>query len=380
MTIKGVHFATGKSISVTIDEGKISNISGENNDSPYYIAPGLVDLQINGYHGYDFNTLPFTEDLVTQITEALWKEGVTSFYPTIITNSDDTIEKAVKTIASVCEKNDIIGKCIPGIHIEGPFISPEDGPRGAHGKEFVKAPDWELFQRWQEAANGRIKIITLSPEWPESVEFIEKCVGSGVVVSIGHTAATPEQIREAVAAGAKMSTHLGNGAHLMLPRHPNYIWEQLAQDDLWTCLISDGFHLPESFLKVAMKVKGQRSMLVSDAVYLSGLAPGHYDTHIGGQVVLTPEGKLHTKDNPKILAGSAQMLKEGISHLYKSGLTSLSEAWEMASIRPSAFTGLPTLEGLRKNAPADLVVFQWNENRVKVVQTYKAGKLVYSVG
>jgi len=381
MIIKGIHYATGESISATVEDEIITNIEpnlGQQNDSSFYIAPGLVDLQINGYKGYDFNTLPIPENLVEQITKELWKEGVTSYYPTFITNSDIAIEKAVETIANACENNHFIDNCIPGIHVEGPFISPEDGPRGAHGKEHVKAPDWKLFQSWQEAAKGRIRIITISPEWPNSVEFIEKCVENGVVVSIGHTAATPEQIKESVAAGATMSTHLGNGAHLMLPRHPNYLWEQLAQDDLWTCLIPDGFHLPESFLKVAMKVKGPRAMLVSDAVYLSGLAPGNYETHIGGKVVLTPEGKLHTKENPNILAGSAQMLKEGISHLFKSKIATLHEAWEMASIRPSTFMGLQTKQGLNKNAQADMVVFKLNEDQVNVVQTYKSGRLVYS--
>ncbi|MBS4219153.1 N-acetylglucosamine-6-phosphate deacetylase [Bacillus sp. FJAT-49711] len=377
--IKGRHYATGESISVTVEEGEITNIEETiEQESPFYIAPGLVDIQINGYKGYDFNTLPIPDGLVEHMTSALWAEGVTSYYPTIITNSDEAIENAVKTIAVSCDQNPIINHCIAGIHIEGPFISPEDGPRGAHGKEFVKAPDWDLFQRWQEAAKGRIRIITISPEWPNAVGFIEKCVESGVVVAIGHTAATPGQIREAVAAGATMSTHLGNAAHLMLPRHPNYIWEQLAQDDLWASLIADGFHLPESFLKVAMKVKESRAMLVSDAVYLSGLAPGQYETHIGGHVVLTAEGKLHTKDNSNILAGSALMLKEGIGHLYKSGITTLHEAWEMASTRPSHFMKLPTDRGLNRKAPADLVIFSWDENQVNIVQTYKAGKLVYS--
>lgn len=378
MNIKGIHFATGEPISVTIEGERIKQITSEKNNSPFYIAPGLVDLQINGYKGYDFNTLPIPKDLVRRITEAVWEEGITSLYPTVITNSDEAIEEAVATIAMICDNDHFMDSCIPGIHLEGPFISPEDGPRGAHGKDFVKAPDWELFQRWQEAAKGKIKIITISPEWPGSVEFIKKCVETDVVVSIGHTSATPEQIKEAVAAGARMSTHLGNGAHLMLSRHPNYLWEQLAQDELWTCLIADGFHLSESFLKVAMKVKGQRSMLVSDAVYLSGLAPGEYKTHIGGEVVLTPEGKLHIKDNPKLLAGSVQMLKDGIVHLYKSGLATLHEAWEMASILPSTFMELPSKEGLSENAPADLVVFQWDGDQVDIVQTYKAGKLVYS--
>ena len=168
-----------------------------------------------------------------------------------------------------------------------------------------------------------------------------------------------------------MSTHLGNGAHIMLPRHPNYIWEQLALDNLTTFLIADGFHLPESFLKVAMKVKGPRAMLVSDAVYISGLEPGEYDTHIGGKVTLTAEGKLHTVENPKILAGSAQMLNHGISHLVRSNLTSLETAWEMSSIRPAAFMDLPQKRGLEIGAPADLVLFNWHESQVKLIETIK---------
>jgi N-acetylglucosamine-6-phosphate deacetylase len=379
--IEGIHYRTGEPVKVEIENGRILEIqplSDKNNESLPYIAPGLVDLQINGYRGLDFNTLPISEHLVEDITSLLWGEGVTSYLPTVITNSDDAIENAVKTIAMSCSHNEYINKSIAGIHVEGPFISNEDGPRGAHGKEYVKAPDWGLFQRWQEAAEGKIKIITISPEWPGSTDFIANCVENGVIVSIGHTAATQEQISEAVAAGATMSTHLGNGAHLMIPRHPNYIWEQLASDNLWTCLIGDGFHLPTSFLKVAMKTKGAQSILVSDAVYLSGLTPGEYDTHIGGKVVLTPEGKLHTADNPNILAGSAQMLKHGITHLFTNQLSPLYEAWEMASLRPSIFMNLPTKNGLDKGAPADFVLFDWKENQLNIRKTFKNGDLVYN--
>lgn len=380
-TIEGIHYATEEQILVSLEAGIISEIKSvpkQKELSLPYIAPGLVDLQINGFAGYDFNTLPISKELVEQITTSLWKEGVTTYAPTIITNSDDAIQDAVEVIAKVSEDNQQVGDSLIGIHLEGPFLSPEDGPRGAHGKEYIEAPDWSLFCNWQKAARGIIKMITISPEWPNAVEFISKCVENDVVVSIGHTAATPEQIQKAVAAGAKVSTHLGNGAHVMLPRHPNYIWEQLAQDDLWTCLIADGFHLPESFLKVAIRTKGDQSLLVSDAVYLSGLEPGTYETHIGGKVVLTAEGKLYMQENPKLLAGSVKMLKEGIAHLTHLGLCSLEEAWEMASIRPSKLMKLPTRIGLVKGAPADLVVFERERQQVDILQTYKAGTLVHS--
>lgn len=377
--IEGIHYQTGTHVSLGIAGGKISNIEinmNQTEEALPYIAPGLVDLQINGYKGFDFNTLPITQELVMKVTEALWEEGVTTYYPTVITNSDQAIEEAVTEISKACQTYQHVNESIAGIHVEGPFISPEDGPRGAHAKCFVKAPDWELFKRWQEAADGRIKIITISPEWPNSTLFIKNCIKTGVIVAIGHTAATSEEIREAVEAGARMSTHLGNGAHLVLPRHPNYLWEQLAQNQLSACLIADGFHLPEAFLKVAMKVKGSQAMLVSDAVYLSGLKPGEYETHIGGRVVLTPEGKLHTADNPSILAGSAQMLKYGIGHVVKAGLTSLEQAWDMASVRPAAFMGLPNKDGLEIGSPADLVLFDWKD-QVNILATYKMGKLVF---
>lgn len=379
MKIEGRHYNTGKAIEVDIENGQILNLTllEKDDHSLPWIAPGLVDLQVNGYQGMDFNTLPFDDDLVFRATESIYREGVTSYYPTVITNTEEAITEAVKSIAQACLKHTWVNETIAGIHVEGPFISPEDGPRGAHGKPYVQAPDWNMFQRWQEAAEGKIKIMTMSPEWEGSSDFIEKCTESGVTISIGHTSATPEQIREAVAAGARMSTHFGNGSHLMVPRHPNYLWEQLAQDNLYTCLIADGFHLPESVLKVAIAAKREKAMLVSDAVFLAGMEPGEYETHIGGKVVLTPEGKLHTAGNPKILAGSAQMLVWGIENLLKRNLADIETAWEMASLRPASVMGLEAKAGLAIGAPADLVSVTRVENNLEIQQTVKSGVVKY---
>jgi len=384
LTVKGVHYATGQPVKLRVSGERIEAVelcddAGNEGRLPW-IAPGLVDLQINGYAGDDFNTVPFSRELVSKVSRALWREGVTTYYPTVITNTPEAIEEAVRTIAAACVEDPVADRAIAGIHVEGPFISPEDGARGAHGKQYVRAPDWDMFRRWQEAAGGRIKIITVSPEWPESREFIRRVSESGVTVSIGHTAATPEQIREAVDAGARMSTHLGNGAHLMLPRHPNYIWEQLADDRLHACVIADGFHLPVSFLKVVMRVKGRRAMIVSDAAYLSGMPAGEYETHIGGRVVLTPEGRLHLADNPKILAGSAQMQLWHIAHVVNNGLVDMAEAWDMCSVRPASFMGLPAGNGLADGAPADFVLFERDGGRIRLLRTYKAGRLVYEAG
>jgi N-acetylglucosamine-6-phosphate deacetylase len=234
-----------------------------------------------------------------------------------------------------------------------------------------------LLEAFQEASGDSIRLVTLSPEWPGSPELIRRCVAGGIRVSIGHTAATPDQIAEAVAAGASLSTHLGNATHQMLPRHPNYIWEQLAQEDLAASLIADGFHLPDSVLKVAMKVKGTKAMLVSDSVSLAGMPPGPYRTHIGDRVVLTEDGKLHLYGQPSVLAGSAQALIGGVHHLLRRNLCSLDGAWNMASVVPNRFMDLPQRAGLQPGAPADLVVFTWHAPELRILQTYKAGELVF---
>jgi N-acetylglucosamine-6-phosphate deacetylase len=378
--VKAVHYSTGEPVSIRIERGcfaAIESIAVENKEELPTIAPGLVDLQINGYSGYDFNQLPIPEEAISEAVRKLWEQGVTSFYPTVITNSGEAIQAAMETIARVCGQDAAAARGIAGIHLEGPFISPHDGVRGAHDRDYVRPPDWELFSRWQEDSGGRIRIVTLSPEWPESVPFIERCAKHGVTVSIGHTSATAQQIQAAVEAGARMSTHLGNGAHLMLPRHPNYIWEQLAQDRLWSCVIADGFHLPDQVLKVVLKVKGEQAMLVSDAVSLSGLPDGAYTTPVGGEVVLTPEGKLHLARNEQILAGSAQMLLWGIEHLTNRGLAELAEAWDMASVRPAGFMKLSAAVGLAAGAPADFVLYRRDGERIRLEQTYKSGELVY---
>lgn len=377
--LEGRLVSSGTAVKLTIEGSRISDIAPlRENDSERlpWIGPGLVDLQINGYAGIDFNTPPVPESAIHEATRKLWAEGVTSYYPTVITNSDEAIESSLQAIAAACRSDAMTAASVRGIHLEGPFLSPQEGARGAHDAAYIKAPVWELYLRWQEAAEGRLSILTLSPEWEGAPEFISRCAEQGVTVSIGHTSATPEQIREAIAAGARMSTHLGNGAQLMLPRHPNCIWEQLAADELTPGIIADGFHLPESVLKVFLRAKGKQIFIVSDAVYLSGLKPGKYTTHIGGEVVLTEEGRLHLAADPRILAGSARMLRAGIEHLVRTGLCPLGQAWELASARPARFMGLQDLGVTEAGAVADLVTFDHSEGRVRIREVYKQGQKV----
>ncbi len=377
--ICGLHYRSKEPIKIVMENGRIKNVEIERGGHAghYLLAPGLTDLQVNGFRGIDLNTPPLDPNKVRDLVTSLWKEGVTTFYPTIITNSDDNISQAVGAIAEACSRYPEAAMSIGGIHLEGPFISTEDGARGAHPVSFVRPPDIGLFSRWQQAANGLIKIVTLSPEWPESAGFIQFCHNRGMVAAIGHTAASPEMIRDAVNAGASLSTHLGNASHAMIPRHKNYIWEQLAADSLFISIIADGFHLPDAMLRVFIKVKEEKVFLVSDSTNFTGISPGNYSSHIGGDVTLTSEGKLHLKGNPDILAGSGRSLIHCVNTLIRKNLVSPVDAWEMASIRPLAFIHHDKPTSFEPGSMADIVLLESNQEGFKVIQTIKAGRRVF---
>jgi N-acetylglucosamine-6-phosphate deacetylase len=377
--IAGRLYLTGESVRLTLEGGLITAVEkgGAESDPGLIIAPGLIDLQVNGYSGLDLNTCPLLPVTVRDISVKLWSEGVTTFFPTIITNSSQNIINHVRAIADACRRFPEASASVGGIHLEGPFISPENGARGAHPAGHVRPPDWDLFCQWQEACGGMIRIITLSPEWPEAAGFIRRAAESGVIVAIGHTAATPEQIREAVAAGATLSTHLGNGSHQLLPRHRNYIWEQLAADELYASMISDGFHLPDAVMKVFLRMKPGKVILVSDATGLTGMPPGDYNTHIGGEVTLTSAGKLHVKGNPDMLAGSGKSLLHCVEPLAAKGLATLAEALDMAGSIPHRFAGLPGDCLPVRGGVADLILLKEESGGLKVVKTIKSGTTVF---
>src|SRR5260370_13325362 len=253
----------------------VYSLAGPPQDS-IYISPGWIDLQVNGFAGVDYNSPSASYEEISRSIRAMFATGVTRFFPTVITGSPENMSGALRNVAN--EKECIPeGAAMEAFHVEGPYISPDDGPRGAHPRRWVRPPNLDEFRRFQDAAQGHIRLITLSPEWPEATQFIETVVREGVVVSIGHTRASAHEIAAAVSAGATLSTHIGNGAHSTLPRHPNYIWEQLAEDRLAASFIVDGIHLPKSFLSVAPSPLGlERSILVTDAVMPAGWAPAPY--------------------------------------------------------------------------------------------------------
>ena len=283
-SIKARHYGTGTGYEVILQDGEISALSYlfAGGDEHPFVAPGLVDLQVNGYGGLEFNDPELDSEKVRQIALSLDRDGIVEFCPTFTTAGHALLHHSISTVADTIESDAEVARRCQYLHLEGPFISSEDGPRGAHPLEHVRPPCWDEFQKLQEAARGRIRILTMSPEFEQSADFIRQVVDSGVIVAIGHTAATSEQIAAAVDAGASMSTHLGNGAHGTIRRHPNYIWDQIAEDRLVCSLIADGHHLPAAVVKTVVAAKTvERCVLVSDITGMGGMPPGIYESTAG---------------------------------------------------------------------------------------------------
>lgn len=343
-------------------------------DAPY-IAPAWIDLQVNGYAAVDYNNPSTPHEEIARSIAVLHSTGTARFYPTVITNSPEAILGCLRNLAKARETM----PSIEGFHVEGPHICPDDGPRGAHPRRWVRPPDIEEYRRWQDAAEGNVRLVTLSPEWPEAPKYIETLVRDGVVVSIGHTNATAEQIQAAVAAGATKSTHIGNGAHAQMRRHPNYIWEQLAEDRLAAGIICDGIHLGAAFTKVAVRAKGtQRIILVTDASMPALATPGAY--RLGEvDVELTADGRVVLLGGDR-LAGSALRMDEAIGNVMSMAGVGLTEALAMATRNPARVGRIAGRQrGLATGERADLVLFRWNEadQKITVVETIVGGKSVW---
>lgn len=357
MELTAVAYNSGRPVCLRVEKGRIASARSIERpvDGLPWVAPGLVDVQVNGYGGQEFSSRELTAEKVAQIVHRHESFGVTALCPTVTTDSFDVMAHGVGAIAEAAASADL-ERQICGIHVEGPYFSKEDGPRGAHPLEHCRPPDWDEFQRLQQAANGRIRVLTMSPEFDGAPDFIARVVASGVVVALAHMSATGEQIRAAVDAGAALSTHLGNGAHRTLRRHPNYIWDQLAEDRLMASLIVDGHHLPAEVVKTFVRAKGpQRCILVSDVAGQAGLPPGRYDDRAVAIDILT-DGRLVIAGQDQLLAGASRPLGVGVAGVIRFAGVDLAEAVAMASSRPAALVGYQP-GGLSPGDPADLVLF-----------------------
>jgi len=383
MQLTGIDVATGLPTTLEFDT-KIQTITPNpaeaSGASDVFIAPGFIDVQVNGFAGVDYCQSGTAIDEIGRSIDVIHASGCSLFFPTVITNSPDEMVGALKNL-SKAKQTLANGAAMEGYHVEGPFISPKDGPRGAHPQRWVTKPDIELYKRMQEAAEGNIKLFTLSPEWDNAPEFIEVVAGDGVTVSIGHTCATTEQVEAAVKAGATMSTHIGNGADSVLPRHPNYLWQQLADDRLFAGVIVDGIHLGKSFLNVALRAKGlDLAVLVTDAAMPAGCEPGNYK--LGEvEVELLPPGDRVVLRGGTRLAGSALHMHKGVENLMKLGGLNLAQSVKLGTTNPARCCNVDgRKQGLVVGERADFVQFRFNQEtlQIDVLGTWVNGKQVYA--
>jgi N-acetylglucosamine-6-phosphate deacetylase len=376
MTYTALSPLTATAIRVLEENGRIRSIEKAPDANPEtWIAPGLIDIQVNGFAGVDYNSPGTPLDEIARSIREMRATGVTRFCPTVITGSNENICGSLRNLARA-RRELPEGASMCGFHVEGPWISALDGPRGAHPIEHVRAPSIEEFEQFQEAAEGNIRLLTLAPEAAGAPGVIEHLVENGVVVAIGHTAANEQQIRDAIRAGATMSTHLGNGSHAQVPRHDNYIIYQLAADELWASLIVDGIHLPPAFVKVAIRAKGVgRSILTTDAVPPAGCAPGIYRFgHL--EVELTPGGRVELTDSRR-LAGSALRMDRALGNLMRFAGLPLPDALKTATSNAARGIGLEGRKGfLQPGDWADFILFRFDPEtqEVEVVETVVAAE------
>lgn len=301
--------------------------------------PGFVDLQVNGYLGIDFSGRELTAGSCAEACRRVLQTGTAAFLPTMVTSPPEVYERNLPILAEVVERAEFRGR-LPGIHLEGPFISRQPGAVGAHNPRWVRDGDAGFLDRLLSLAGGRVRLLTLAAKVPGAEDVARAAVGRGVVVSLGHSLATAADVDRLAAAGATALTHLGNGVPNMLHRHENPIWAGLADDRLTAMLIADGHHLPPPVLKSMIRAKGvERTVVVSDASALAGMPPGRYGDPAGEQVVLEPSGRLHIPAR-QCLAGSSAVMMQCMNHLASLGLVTLEELLAIGFHNPLRLIGV----------------------------------------
>lgn len=382
LTVRGRDAGTGRLLECEIRGGQIVRMRAASGRAPrgcvggndLYLSAGFMDIQVNGFAGTDLESPTVNAEDVLRVTRSQWPYGVTRYLPTIVTGSGDRIRRGLRAVADAVAQFPEVRAGVAGIHLEGPYFCPEEGPRGAHPLEHVRPPSWEEFRTFQRAARGLIRMVTLAPEQPGAIPFIRRLAAAGVVPAIGHHNAREEDIDAAIRAGAKICTHLGNGSHNVLPRHANYLQMQLARDELWASFITDGQHLPWYFFKNAVRAKGvSRCVVITDAMSAAGGPPGRY--RIGDTEVVVGPDRVVRHPVSACLAGSAGTLDQCVTNAIRwAGLT-LAEGLAMVTSQPAKLLGLRS-HGLARGKAAYLTLFRWRD-RLEVTHTIVGGKLVF---
>ena len=301
---------------------------------------GFVDLQVNGYAGINFSDPGLTAARIERVARELYQRGTLAFCPTVVTAAPEVYRAVLPLLAEAILSAPRDGHShLLGLHLEGPFISPEDGARGVHPFSHVMPPSLAFLEELDDLARGQIALLTLAPEQPGALDVVRRAAQMGIVVSIGHTLATAAEIRAAVQAGARLSTHLGNGLPNLIHRHRNPLWPQLAAPELSAMLITDGHHLPPDMIAALLAAKGiDRVIVTSDVAPVAGQPPGEYE-FAGSRILLEPSGRLRSLESDNLAGSSATML-DCMNVLAGLGLLSESDLWRAGRDNPLAVLGM----------------------------------------
>lgn len=295
---------------------------------------GLFDLQVNGYAGIDFNCETITSAKMDDALAAMARAGVSHCLPTLISADPDRLICKLRALDAAVEGAQLRAM-VPGYHLEGPFLSEQDGYAGCHPPDAMRDPDSGLVERLEQGLSRPVLLITVAPERAGSEAFIGSMIDRGKVVALGHTAATGAQIAQAVQAGARLSTHLGNALRQMQPKFDNPLMAQLAEDRLWASVIADGIHVPPAAMKVMLRAKGlERSVLVTDATSAAGAPAGLYE--FAGMTIERNEKGAVRAPGAAVLAGSSLTLDQAVRNVVAWGLATEEQAVRMARDNPRA--------------------------------------------
>jgi N-acetylglucosamine-6-phosphate deacetylase len=376
--IEGIHYESRRFVRLEISGGCISTISEIKSktsiDDAFIIAPGFIDNQVNGYWGIDFTSGNISRKDFMRVSNRIWHDGVTTFLPTIVTASHKTMISGLKKLGSFINNKELFGS-VPGIHLEGPFLSPEQGFFGCHPSEYLRLPDIKVFGEYLECSGNRIIQVTIAPELEGAIDFIKYCVRKSIVIALGHTNATTFEIKEAVKNGATVSTHLGNGCANLIHRHNNPLWPQLANDTLYASIIADGQHLTGEELKVFYRAKGtEKLLLTSDVTMFIGMKPGKYE-YMGSWIEKNKAGLLL---NPALgcLAGASMPLSKGVEIIMKNTGCSIGDAINMASRNVASALRLDDRGSLAPGKRADILLLKHKRNKIDICQVFIAGRRI----
>ncbi len=357
--------ASGQAVALTVEKGRIAAVreTAPAPDAPW-LLPVLVDLQHNGSLGITYNELRDGPPVHLQtIARHLRRHGVGRCLATLTTDPREQMIRTAAQLSRWLDDDPDLDALFPGLFHEGIFMSPEDGWRGVHAQDWILPPDPDYFRTVNDASGGRIRVVNVAPEQPDALAFIETAVAAGVHVTLGHANPDARTIAEAVARGATLVTHFGNGAAPMLHRHHNPLWSYLAHPELRLGLIGDGFHLPPDLVRAALAAKGpDRCFLVSDASGHAGMPPGTYERDGWGKFAISGNGYLHVVDS-EMLSGAWFQIDRGVDFLVSRLGMALPEAWRLCSQTPARILGID-LPDLTAGSEASFVLARWDDGLV----------------